>query len=466
MSTRIEVTTETAPVVFPPGFLWGAATAAYQIEGAVDADGRQPSIWDTFSAQPGAVDNGDTGVVAADHYRRMLADVGLMAELGLPAYRFSVAWPRVLRADGTVNSAGLGFYDRLVDELSARGIEPWLTLYHWDLPQTLQDLGGWAVRETAHRLVEFAEVVYGKLGDRVGSWTTMNEPWCAAFLGYASGQHAPGLRDPESAVAAAHHLLLAHGLTATRLRELAPDSQIGIVLNLSRFLPRDADRPDDQEAVRRLDGQLNRLFLDPLYLGRYPADVVEDLARFGFAEHIRDGDLELIATPLDMVGVNYYNDAVVAGPGPRPISGPSPYVGAEQVTFVRRDDVPRTAMDWEVHADGLRSVLERVHCDYPGWSLYVTENGAAYRDVVAADGSVHDPERIGYLRDHLRACAEAVAAGVDLQGYFVWSLLDNFEWAYGYDKRFGIVHVDYRTQRRTPKSSARWYAEVIAANRV
>ncbi|HLV59376.1 MAG TPA: GH1 family beta-glucosidase [Natronosporangium sp.] len=453
-------------LAFPAGFRWGAATAAYQIEGAVDEDGRGPSIWDTFCRVPGAVAGGDTGDVACDHYHRFREDVKLMADLGLSAYRFSVAWPRVQPDGRRVNQAGLDFYRRLVDELRDHGIEPWATLYHWDLPQALEDAGGWPVRDTAGRFADYATAVHRALGDRVDRWITVNEPWCAAFLGYGSGVHAPGRRDPVAAVRAAHHLLLGHGLATRALRAAAPDAEVGTTLNLYAVSPAGPGEAD-ADAARRIDGLMNRFFLDPLLRGRYPTDVVADLAGVTGFDHVRDGDLAVIATPTTFLAVNYYSRHVVAAPpdGARPDrpGTPSPWPGSEGVRFVGRG-LPTTAMGWEIDPGGLTETLLRLHREYPPLPLYVTENGAAFEDVVGPGGVVEDPDRIRFLAAHLRAGHEAIAAGVPLRGYFVWSLLDNFEWAHGYRARFGLVRVDYPTQRRIPKASARWYAQVIRDN--
>ncbi|MEU7855010.1 GH1 family beta-glucosidase [Nonomuraea sp. NPDC049141] len=436
---------------FDPGFLWGAATSSYQIEGAAAEDGREPSIWDVFAAQPGNVRDGDTGDVAADHYHRYRDDVALMAELGLRAYRFSVAWPRVQpRGSGAVNQRGLDFYRRLVDELLSRGIQPWPTLYHWDLPQPLEDAGGWPARDTALRFADYAAAVHDALADRVTNWTTLNEPWCSAFLGYATGEHAPGRREPAAAIRAVHHLLLGHGMAAGAMS----GSRVGITLNPAQVSPATGSA-EDLDAARRIDGVANRIFLDPLFRAAYPADVVEDLIEVTGFEHVHDGDLKVIAAPLDFLGVNYYTPAIVSGDGSAHTAGkPSPYVGSETVRFVDGGR-PRTTMGWEIDESGLSDLLVRLARDYSVTALYVTENGAAY------DDQVHDADRIAYLDGHLRACHDAVAQGVPLRGYFAWSLLDNFEWAYGYSQRFGLVHVDFATQRRTSKDSARWYAEVI-----
>jgi beta-glucosidase len=447
---------------FPDDFTWGVATASYQIEGAVSEDGRAPSIWDTFSHTPGAVLNGDTGDVADDHYHRYPEDVALMASLGVGAYRFSLAWPR-LQPDGRgpLHPKGVDFYARLTDELLERGIEPWATLYHWDLPQVLQDAGGWPARDTALRFAEYAARTHEALHDRIGRWITLNEPFCSALLGYAAGVHAPGIRDDAAALRAVHHLLLGHGVAVAAIREQGRDSRLGITLNLYPVDPA-GDREADAGAARRIDGLANRIFLEPLLAGRYPDDVVADVAGITDLSHVVDGDMALIAAPLDFLGVNYYTRHVVrAGGGP---GGPSPWPGARDVEFVSRGR-PTTEMGWEIDPDGLYEVLTRLRRDHPSLPpLVITENGAAFADAPGTDGAVRDRERIAFLEGHLRAARRAMAHGVDLRGYFLWSFLDNFEWAYGYSKRFGIVHVDYGTQRRTPKESARWYSGVIARN--
>jgi beta-glucosidase len=384
-----------------------------------------------------------------------------MSSLGLTAYRFSVSWSRV-RPDGSgaVNPRGLDFYRRLVDSLLEAGIQPWPTLYHWDLPQPLEDAGGWPARDTAYRFAEYAEIVHDAIGDRVSDWMTINEPWCAAFLGYASGDHAPGRRDPESSVRAAHHLLLGHGLAARTLRERG--ARAGAAVNLYAVSPA-SEAAEDVDAARRIDGLQNRFFLDALLRGRYPEDVLADLEPYDLG--VRDGDLEIIGGSLDMLGVNYYNRFIVTGrEGAAPaITSPfaeaSPWPGSEHVGFGRAGR-PVTAMGWEIDESGLVEVLERVSAEYPAVPLYVTENGAAFDDVVSAEG-VDDPDRVSYLEAHLRACHSAISAGVPLRGYFAWSLLDNFEWGWGYAKRFGLVYVDFATQARIPKRSAHWYADVI-----
>ncbi len=450
------------PVTFPEGFLWGVATAAFQVEGSTTADGRSPSIWDAFCEREGAVANGDTGDPAADHYRRMPEDVALMRELGVGVYRFSVAWPRVRPDGGEVNPAGLDFYERLVDSLLEAGILPWPTLYHWDLPNALEERGGWANRDTAYRFADYAAAVLDRLGDRVRTWTTLNEPWCSAFLGYATGRHAPGRTEPESAVAAAHHLLLAHGLGADAVRSSASDSQVGITLNLFPVSAADPDSAEDREVARRVDGVQNRLFLDPVLRGRYPEDVFADLEPFGLRDVVREGDEDVIAG-TDFLGVNYYRDLHVAATPEGEVRRPSEWVGVERVAFPKRG-LPQTDSGWDVNAEPLTGLLVHLHTDYPRVPLYITENGVAYADVVGADGRVDDPDRIAFVEQHLRAAHRAIEQGVDLRGYFYWSLLDNFEWGEGYAKRFGLVHVDYGTQRRTPKASAAWYSRVMADN--
>ena len=462
---------------FPPGFVWGTATASYQIEGAVAADGRTPSVWDTFSHAPGNVAGGDTGDVADDHYRRWREDVAIMADLGVNAYRFSIAWPRITpavtaQALGPVNEAGLAFYDRLVDALLEEGIAPSATLYHWDLPQALEDAGGWPERETALRFGEYAAVVAARLGDRLSTTITLNEPWCAAYLGYAAGVHAPGRTEPAAALAAVHHLNLAHGLAVAALREHAPTTDVALTLNLGWFTPASPSEAD-ADAVRQVDGLQNRVFLDPVLRGSYPEDVIADTATVTDWSFVREGDLEVIAAPLDALGLNYYSPNVVrrlepgeqgsGGDDGHGDGGGSPWVAADDVEFVAPTG-PLTDMGWGIDARGLRVLLERLSRQAPGVALYVTENGAAYDDGPGEDGAVHDERRTDYLRAHLGAVADAVEAGADVRGYFLWSLLDNFEWAHGYSKRFGIVHVDYATQVRTVKDSARWYSSVIENN--
>ncbi|HEX3787770.1 MAG TPA: GH1 family beta-glucosidase [Pseudonocardiaceae bacterium] len=458
---------------FPAGFRWGAATAAYQIEGAVHEDGRSPSIWDTFSHRPGAVHNADNGDIAADHYHRIAEDVRLMADLGITDYRFSLAWTRIQpTGQGPANQAGLDFYQRLVDALLEHGITPTVTAYHWDLPQDLEDAGGWPNRDTAYRFAEYLGIAATALGDRVSTWTTLNEPWCSAFLGYSSGVHAPGRSEPASSLAAAHHLLLAHGLGVGVLRDILPAGHtVALTLNPSTVRA-PTDEPVDQDAVRRIDGLANRLFLDPVLRGEYPADVLADTVSVTDWSFVRQSDLAEISRPIDLLGVNYYTPMLVSArrPGADAVradghgaSSHSPWPAADDIDFLHPAG-RRTRMDWAVDGTGLHQLLVRLGRDYPGIPMMITENGAAYDDYVDPTGRVRDPERISYLREHLGAVRSAIGDGVDVRGYFVWSLLDNFEWAYGYSKRFGIVYVDFATQRRIPKDSARWYAAAAAAN--
>jgi beta-glucosidase len=465
-------------IEFPDTFFFGAATAAYQIEGAVAEDGRGPCIWDTFSHTPGNVDGGDTGDVAADHYHRVSEDVRLMASLGLQAYRFSVAWPRILATgSGQPNQAGIDFYSRLVDELLAHGISPVATLYHWDLPQPLQDAGGWAHRDTAFRFAEYAQIVAEALGDRVSTFVTLNEPWCSAFLGYASGVHAPGVTDDTAALTAAHHLNLAHGLGVEVLRAQAPPSvQVSISLNLHNVRAA-SDSAQDLQAARAVDAIANRIFLDPILRGSYPADLIDDTEHLvDWPSLILDGDLALISAPIDVLGINYYSPSLVASlsndayatvaasrDDPMGTDRPARWPGSDRA-FAIPQPGPHTAMGWRIEPAALTELLLRIHRDYPGTALMITENGAAFPDEIAASGVIDDQDRIDYVRGHLTAVHAAIKAGADLRGYFVWSLMDNFEWAWGYAKRFGIVHVDYQTQARTPKASAHWYRDVIASS--
>jgi beta-glucosidase len=446
--------------LFPDGFRWGTATAAYQIEGAAAEDGRTASIWDTFSRTPGKVRNGDTGDIAADHYHRMREDVALMKELGLTDYRFSLSWPRIQPTGrGPAAQKGLDFYRGLADELLDAGIRPVATLYHWDLPQELEDAGGWPARATAERFAEYAGLAAEALGDRITTWTTLNEPWCAAFLGYGSGVHAPGRTDDAAALRAAHHLNLAHGMAAQVLRASVPSTaELSLTLNLHAIRAL-SDAPEDVDAARRIDAVGNRIFLDPVFHGRLPADLVEDTESITDWAFVRDGDLDVISTPIDSLGINYYSPTVV---GAGTSESPSPWPGAAARVRFMPAPGPRTAMDWPVDAEGLYELLVRLRDELPGLPLVITENGAAYDDYADPEGEVHDPERVAYVDAHLSAVHRAIADGADVRGYFLWSLLDNFEWAYGYGKRFGIVHVDFASQRRTPKDSARWYAEVIA----
>ncbi|THG34972.1 beta-glucosidase [Glaciibacter flavus] len=460
---------------FPTDFVFGSATAAYQIEGAVAEDGRGPSIWDTFSHTPGAVLNGDTGDVADDHYHRLDADLDLMKELGLEAYRFSIAWPRIQPTGrGPANEAGLAFYDRLVDGLIARGIRPIATLYHWDLPQALEDAGGWTERSTAEAFADYARIMGERLGDRVEVWTTLNEPWCSAYLGYGVGIHAPGRTDDAAALAAVHHLNLAHGLALQALEEVVSNDP-GFSITLNLHVPR-PDGDTGAEAVRLIDGIANRVFLDPLLNGHYPADVLADTASVTDWSFVRDGDLEAIsAVPITLLGVNYYSSSrvrlfdesdEVSEDREKALSGPSPWPGVgRQVEFLAEDG-PLTEMGWNIDPSGLEDLLVGLHDEFPALPLMVTENGAAFADEVSDDGAVHDVDRTDFLRRHFTAAHRAMQRGADLRGYQVWSLLDNFEWSLGYSKRFGIVRVDYDTLERLPKDSARWYTELIRSRQL
>ncbi len=431
---------------FPDRFVWGASTAAYQIEGAWNEDGRGESIWDRFSHTPGKTHNGDSGDVACDHYHRWPDDVALMQQLGLKAYRFSTAWPRISpQGRGSINHAGLEFYDRLVDALLAADIEPYVTLYHWDMPQALEEAGGWGARDTAYAFADYAETMVRHLGDRVQHWTTLNEPWCSAFLGYSYGVHAPGRHDEALALQAAHHLLMAHGLALQAMRAINTTIKAGIVLNLWS-IETVTDTPADRILVEHAWQRDLGWFLDPLFHAEYP--LLAWQAREAIAPNVQPGDLKLIAQPLDFLGINNYNRIVLNSRGERVQPAESEY----------------TEMGWEVHAPGLRRLLNTLHRRYPLLPLYIIENGAAFADEIGADGAVHDPRRINYLREHIGAVRVALQDGVDVRGYFVWSLLDNFEWSHGYSKRFGIAYVDYATQRRILKDSARWYAQVIARN--
>jgi beta-glucosidase len=469
---------------FPTNFLFGAATAAFQIEGAAFEDGRRASIWDAFARVPGAVINADNGDVACDHYHLYRDDVALMKRMGLQTYRFSTSWSRVRPDGGAVNPQGIDFYSRLTDELLDAGILPWLTLYHWDLPQALQDKGGWANRDTADLFTEYALTMHDALGDRVNVWTTLNEPWCSSFLSYTAGIHAPGHYSVEEGLLASHHLLLGHGQAVRELRARDASLNLGITLNLTVADPVDPTDPADLDAARRIDGQFNRWFLDPIFRGEYPADVVEDIrvvdaaAVAAFESAVRPGDLEAISAPLDSLGVNYYHGEYVSGHAPdvAPIPGDAPTDRESQSAFPSHEGIfwherglPRTPMQWEVQPEGLTRLLSRVSREYAapaGVVLYVTENGAAYDDVaVVEDGEtrVHDADRVEFVRGHLGAVLDAIEQGVDVRGYFYWSMLDNFEWAWGYEKRFGIVRVDYDTQERAVKDSGREYSRIIAA---
>jgi beta-glucosidase len=459
---------------FPQGFLWGAATASYQIEGAVDADGRGASIWDSFSRQPGAVRHGDNGDVACDHYHRMTEDLDLMKDLGVGSYRFSVAWPRIQPdGKGPANQAGLDFYRRLVDGLRSRDIEPILTLYHWDLPQSLEDEGGWRERDIAERFAEYVDLVARSLGNDVNHWITLNEPWCSAWLGYGTGHHAPGIVDIGVAAAASHHLLLAHGKGLSVLREVVPAAKVGITLNLGVHRP-GTDNELDVAAARRADGNRNRLYLDPIFRGTYPEDMLKHYQGYlpGFTV-IRDGDLEEISKPLDFLGVNYYSPFTVMDSSrtdeARAIGYEVPLI--EQfpdlrALAVKTPGTDTTSMGWEVDASGLTELLVHVKNEYTQLPIYITENGAAFDDYVDTNGEVMDSDRVSYLKEHIAAVLDSIETGVNVRGYFVWSLLDNFEWSHGYSRRFGIVWVDFPTGTRLPKESFRWYASAVRSNAI
>lgn len=460
---------------FPADFLFGAATSSFQIEGAAHEDGKGPSIWDDFCRIPGAVLNGDTGDVAIDHYHRYRDDVALMQQLNLQAYRFSISWPRIIpNGRGAIEKRGIDFYDCLVDELLAKNITPLATLYHWDLPSALQKSGGWANRDTAYAFAEYTNVISSALGDRVKQWATHNEPWVVAFIGNAAGIMAPGIKDPNVAFDVAHHLLLGHGLAMNELRTTVPDGKHGIVLNLAPVYIDEASVPADHpahQAARLADGQLNRIWLDPLFKGEYAQDLL-DLNYFT-PGIVHAGDFDIIGAPMDWLGINYYQDIrfvpadentihaeVLPGvPNTTMFPGVNGLTEAPAVGEI-------TSFGWSVTPHGLTNLLKRVTADYPTVPpMYITENGAAYDDPII-EGHIHDQRRTDYVKAHLHAALDAIEQGVDLRGYMLWSLFDNFEWAAGYGQRFGIVHVDYDTQVRTPKDTALWYARVIQAHAI
>lgn len=448
---------------FPANFTWGTATASYQIEGAVDVDGRGQTIWDAFTRVPGAIADGQTGDVADDHYRRFRQDVAIMADLGVNAYRFSIAWSRI-QPDGTgpANPKGVSFYRALCEALLERDITPYVTLYHWDLPLALEERGGWLERDTADRFADYAGVVVAEVGDLVSTWITLNEPWCSSFLGYAGGVHAPGRQLGSVAARAAHHLMLGHARAVPVIRAVRSDAAVGLTLNLYSIRAASLD-PADQDAARRVDGLVNRFFLEPVLAGRYPQDVLEDLAQTQwFAQHAAD-DMHELAAPIDFLGVNYYSRHVVAAPPlGSPVTGEPAgvaYPGSESVQFIDTGS-PRTQMGWPIHPEGMIDVLELAHAYQPDLPLYITENGSAYPDVVVG-GQIEDEDRRRYLEQHVMACSAALNKGLPLKGYFVWTLTDNFEWAWGYSRRFGLVYVDYQTQKRTIKRSGRWFAAFL-----
>ena len=433
--------------LFPPDFVWGVATSAFQIEGAAFEDGKGESIWDRFCRVPGVIADASNGDVACDHYHRLDADLDLVAGLGVDLYRFSVSWPRVQpRGEGAWNEKGLAFYDRVVDGLLARGLAPHLTLNHWDLPQVLQDKGGWESRDTVHRFVDYALGIQRRLGDRLAAITTHNEPWVVAVLGNQEGTFAPGIKSRKVALQVAHHLLLSHGLALQALRAEGAAAKLGIVLNLAHQMPL-TDSEADRAKARLDDARGRRWYADPLFKGEYPAEVLAELGTD--APLVEAGDMEIIATPMDYIGINYYSRALSSAAGP---------------IEARDKPYPKTAMGWEIYPDGLRELLLTLHREYKLPPTYITENGGAFPDPTA-DGHVHDVDRIDYLATHIAAVGQALAAGVPMAGYMVWSLMDNFEWASGYAKRFGIVHVDYATLQRTPKDSALWYRDLVAKSR-
>jgi beta-glucosidase len=435
-------------------FVWGTATSAYQIEGAIDADGRLPSIWDTFCRVPGAIDNGDTGEIACDSYQRWPEDLELLKQLGVDAYRFSIAWPRVIpTGSSAVNEAGLAYYDRLVDDLLANGIKPYVTLYHWDLPQALQELGGWENRDTAYRFAEYAAVVGARLGDRVTDWVTLNEPLCSAWIGHWEGRMAPGIKDPAIAVRASYNLMLAHGLGVAALRESAPKPpSVGLVVNLSGIEPASTAAADIR-AAQVADGHINRWWLDPLFGRGFPADMVEV---YGVELPEQPGDAEIIGAPTDFVGLNYYFRQIVKADESVPVLGFSQVPGP---------NATHTMLDWEVHPAGLEELILRLAKEYGAEKIYITENGSAWVDQPDADFNVDDTDRTAYLDSHLAACVRAVEQGAPLAGYFAWSLMDNFEWAYGYAPRFGLAYVDYPTGKRVMKTSGKTYTDLIKTHR-
>ena len=440
---------------FPSSFTWGVATSSYQIEGAIHQDGRGPSIWDTFCAQSGTIADQSSGEIACDHYHRWSEDLDLMKHLGVDAYRFSIAWPRIFpEGRGRIEERGLDFYDRLVDGLLERQIAPWVTLYHWDLPQALQDQGGWVNRATVDAFVDYADLIGQRLGDRVQGWITHNEPWCASVLGHLNGEHAPGLKDQYAHLASSHHLLLSHGLAVPVLRQYAGDNPVGITLNLVPSVPASSSSADAL-ANQHFDGFFNRWYLDPLTGRGYPEDMIEKYKKEEYIDDwsfIQPGDLDAIATPIDFLGINYYSRAIIRN---------------EDVSETENDPIQvhqqgePTDMGWEVYPQGLFDLLDRVHTDYDFKSIHITENGAAYATGPDEEGQIRDHRRQSYLEEHLKACHRAIVKGIPLHGYFAWSFLDNFEWAFGYEKRFGLVYVDYKSQKRTLKNSALWYQGVM-----
>ena len=429
-------------------FLWGVATSSYQIEGAANEDGRGQSIWDTFCKVPGKVANFDNGDIACDHYHRFKEDLDLMKWMGVKAYRFSVAWPRVIPDGvGKINEMGLDFYDRLIDSLLDREIAPWLTMYHWDLPEALQLRGGWNNREILEWFGAYAEVLTSRFGDRVKNWMTLNEPLCSAWLGHLYGDMAPGIKDLQTALNVSHNLLMSHGLACQVIRSNVSEANVGIVINVTPAVPA-TDSQEDSNAAQLADGFDNRWFLDPVFGRTYPADVIDAL---GASPEIHSGDMKLIAQDLDFLGVNFYfRQTVAADQNSKPLP----------IRSVNRENVKRTAMNWEVHPQAFEEILLRISKEYSPKAIYITENGSAWNDEVIND-EIFDDERIDYLARHLDAMKSARSQGAPILGYFAWSFLDNFEWAYGYEKRFGLIYVDYKTQKRTPKKSALYYRQLL-----
>lgn len=439
---------------FPDRFLWGAATASYQIEGGYNEDGRGESIWDRFCREPGNILNGDTGDVACDHYHRWRDDIKLMKRIGLKAYRFSISWPRILpQGKGVINQHGLDFYDRFVDGLLSVGIEPFVTLYHWDLPQTIQEEGGWVNRETVYHFKEYVTEVSKRLGDRVSHWITHNEPHVVTFLGHESGEHAPGIKDIATALQVSHHLLLSHGEAVQVFRENKNKrTRVGISLNLSPVYP-SSQKDEDKKAAKRYDGYLNRWFLEPIFKGIYPEDMIT-----WYGDKVpktNTKDMNTISRKIDFLGINYYCRSVVKA---------NSKGGFLKANRVKPEDSEFTEMNWEIYPEGLYQILNRIHNDYHAPVIYITENGAAFVDEVDRNGEVDDPRRVNYLREHLHQAHKAIQDGVKLSGYFIWSLMDNFEWTLGYSKRFGLIYVDYPTQKRIIKRSGLWYRKVMEKN--
>ncbi|WP_026675503.1 GH1 family beta-glucosidase [Alkalihalobacterium bogoriense] len=441
---------------FPNDFVWGTATSSYQIEGAAREDGKGESIWDQFSRIPGKVHNNDTGIIACDHYHLYESDIKLMKELGIKSYRFSVSWPRIFpNGTGQVNERGLDFYKRIIDTLLENGITPALTMYHWDLPQALQDKGGWTNRDIVDYFVDYGSVLFKNFGDVVDNWITHNEPWVVSYLGYGSGEHAPGYQDFPSFVKASHHLLLSHGKTVQAFRESGIiGKDIGITLNLNPAYPA-FDGEEYEKATNIYDGFMNRWFLDPVFNGSYPKEILDLYSQFVSLDFIKEDDLNTIANPIDFLGINYYSITNII-----PAKDCNQhFLGFESV----KKGLPTTGMNWEIYSQGLYDLLTRIKSDYNDPKIYITENGAAFDDELI-DGKVNDENRISYVKEHLDACHRAIQDGVNLKGYYLWSFMDNFEWAYGYDKRFGMTYVDYETQKRIPKKSAYWYSDVIKNN--